>query len=298
MPDLDTVARAQAHAEHALDDARTGRRSPPPAENTASAPLRSAHISADAIFPPHSRCPRAAGRRCRAQSRANSRSSASSRAATGLGARGQIAQKREHALGRAGHLGRQRFLGRIGEAEQARGLVAQREDFLDARGVVESARHADPDPRRASDTRDRRVRASRAIVGIGQHRLHARLLQRDQPAVMARFLRVLRAAGAMSASGIPASRRASAMRSVHASVASSTAFSNSVDSRDSCVRDLAEARARRFLERDAGQTEIAQRMLDQRARRRAARQRNPARRRPPSPPRTARDSGRVRSRAR
>ena len=70
---------------------------------------------------------------------------------------------------------------------------------------------------------------------------------------------------------MPASAAASAIVSLHASVASSTAFSNSVESLRQLVRDLAKARARRLLERDSRKPEIAQLMLDQRAR--GARQR-------------------------
>ena len=147
--------------------------------------------------------------------------------------------------------------------------MAQRKDLLDARRIVEVAGIRTL-IRRARLVRAIDALAERAIVRIRQHGLHARLFQRHEPAIDVLFLRVRaqdRAArfGNAGERGFIADRFAPGVRRVEHRVLEIGRELGEL------VGDFAEARSRRLFERDAGETEIAQLMLDQRARR--ARQR-------------------------
>ena len=176
----------------------------------------------------------------------------------GFGALDQIAQEIDHAIRFAGHLRRQRFLGGIGEAEQRGRFVAQRQDLRHARGVVELARV------RTLVRRTRLIRAidafaNRAIVSVSKHGRHTWLFQRELESV------------AVAEHAEFAFRNSSKRCFVDGFAPRIGRIEHGVfefgGQARQLVEDLAKTRARRFFQAHAGQPEIAQRVIDQRARR-------------------------------
>jgi hypothetical protein len=146
------------------------------------------------------------------------------------------------------------------EAEQGRGLVPQREQASDAVGVVVRA-GVGPLVGRARVVGRVHRRAQQAVVGERQDRLHDRPLQRRQPAVDLLVLRRMREhrtrrigqAGQFGGGDRP---RPGIGRIEHGFLERGLGLAQ-------FDLDVAEAGARRFLERDAGQAEAAQAVLDQ-----------------------------------
>ncbi len=101
-----------------------------------------------------------------------------------LAAHRQVAEEAEHLVAGLGHLGRQRQLGVVGEAEQAGQLLAQVEDLFHHRTVVVL-----PGVRAlvggAGAIGGVYLFAQGAVIGIGHHCVVAGELQADQPAVQA-----------------------------------------------------------------------------------------------------------------
>ena len=180
----------------------------------------------------------------------------------GLGFRSKVLEEANHALGRARHLVRERQLGGVCEAEQRCGLVAQRHDLVDARAIVELAgiRALIRGPRVVGAVD---FGAQVAVVGIGQDRLHHRRLQAGQPAVLVRRLRRLPQ---------HASRLFGKSRKLCFADGSRPGFGGvehgfletGLQFRQLGL-DRLEARARLLFQRHAGQFEVTQPVLDQRA---------------------------------
>ncbi|MNQ51779.1 hypothetical protein D3C85_657740 [compost metagenome] len=107
-----------------------------------------------------------------------------------LAAHRQVAQEAEHLLGRLGHLGGQRQLGVVGEAQQLGQLLAQVEDLGHQRAVVVLA-GVGALVGGAGGVGGVQLLAQGAVVGVGHHRVVAGELQGHQPAVEALGLRRL-----------------------------------------------------------------------------------------------------------
>ena len=173
---------------------------------------------------------------------------------------GEFAQEGEHAFRRAGHLVFERLVRGTREAEQLRGFMAQREDLRDARRVVVLA-GLRPLVGGAGVVGRVDGFAQRAVVGVGQDRLHHRPLQRGEEAVLPLGFRLARQQvarrGRQAGELCLGQRQRPGLGGVEHGL-----LERRVQLRELGL-DLAETRARRLLERDAGIAEAAQAVLDE-----------------------------------
>ena len=97
----------------------------------------------------------------------------------------QVRQEGQGLVRRLRHLGLDRTRGGVGEAEQLRGLVTQRQNLFDPRRIVMLRIGGLVGGASGIGARDAGTQL--AIVRLGQDRLNAGLAQRDQPALQFLF---------------------------------------------------------------------------------------------------------------
>jgi len=99
-----------------------------------------------------------------------------------LAARGQVTQEAQHLIGALGHLGCQRQLGVVAEAQQLGQFLTQVEDLFHYRAVVELA-GVRPLVGGTGGIGDVDLFAQLTIVGVSHHGVVAGEFQADQPAI-------------------------------------------------------------------------------------------------------------------
>ena len=180
----------------------------------------------------------------------------------GAGAGGQVAQEGQHLGRRAGHLGHQRGLGEVREAQQPGLFLAQHQQFLHQRAVVPLRLVAElAGPRHVGAVQ---TLAQRAVLGVLHHRHVDGEVQRQLVGVRVGVAVLLRGGARVGddvgGNALELGRRHDrrpAVGGVHHVLGEGLAEFGAA------LLDLGEARLGLALELGAGQDEVADRMLEQ-----------------------------------